>query len=262
MVDALSKFTILTILLFSLSCEFKSSPYSTKTPKIKRNETNMELIRTNEPTIGATFKIAFLSDTHNYYDQLNAAVKKINSNGPYAFVVVNGDITNYGMLEEFDETRKILNKLNTPYLVGAGNHDLLSNGHKIFHKMFGPTDFSLVYKNLHLIFFNNNNWETSGVVPDKNWVESVLMASTSQFRILIAHVSPIDRARFSADNSTEWETLVTTYGVNYFLNGHDHNPLVVDFAGIPRITIGSPSKGSFFELTVSPGGITHQKISF
>lgn len=262
MVAALSKITILAILLHFVSCEFKSSPYTTKTPKVKRNETNIELININEPTVAATFKIAFLSDTHNYYDELNSAVKTINKNGPYAFVVVNGDITNYGMLEEFDKTRSILNKLNFPYLVGVGNHDLLSNGNMIFLRMFGATDFSLIYKNLHLIFFNNNNWETSGAVPDINWVESELRTSTSQFRILIAHVSPVDQARFSPDISATWETLVTTYGVNYFINGHDHHSNVVDFAGIPRITIGAPSKGSFFELTVSPGGITHQKISF
>lgn len=264
MVAALLKITILNnlILIMFMSCEFKASPYTTQTPKIKRNETNIELINANEPNVASTFKIAFLSDTHNYYDQLNKAVKSINQNGPYAFVVVNGDITNYGLLEEFDETRKILNGLSFPYLVGVGNHDLLSNGDKIFLRMFGATDYSVVYKNVHLVFFNNNNWETSGVVPNRSWVETELMASTSQFRLLIAHVSPVDRDRFEPSISTEWETLVTTYGVDYFLNGHNHNPQESSFAGATQITIGSPSKGSYYELTIGPGGISHQKISF
>lgn len=262
MVEGVRKSWIHFIFLILLGCEFKASPYTTNTPKIKRNETNLELIMQNEPNVGPNFKVAFISDTHNYYDKLEQAVKAINSNGPYAFVVVAGDITNHGLLEEYDEARTMLNKLNVPYLMAIGNHDLLSHGDKIFARMFGATDYSVVYKNVHFIFFNNNNWETSGVVPDKNFVESQLQASTSPFKILISHVSPEDKDRFSDDVAQEWRTLVTTFGVNYYLNGHDHNPKVTTFGTGLRITIGSPEKSSFYELEVTPGGITYKKIHF
>lgn len=260
------EFEIRIILILSLftamSCKFNASPYATNTPKIRLNHVNLNLIKNEETVSGPNFKVAFIADTHNYYDELSKLIKKINKNGPYSFVVVAGDITNYGLLDEYDETRQYLNKLIFPYLVVIGNHDLLSNGEIIFNRMFGSEQFSLVYKNVHFIFFNNNNWESTGTIPDKPWVESALMASTSPFKVLVAHVSPQDKERFSDQSMSEWETLLTTYGVDYFFNGHAHNSIENEFGSTRRITIGAPSKGYYYELLVTSGGISHKKVPF
>jgi 3',5'-cyclic AMP phosphodiesterase CpdA len=219
-------------------------------------------IQDNESSIGSDFKIAFIADTHNYYDELNKLVNTINRNGPYSFIVVCGDITNYGLLEEYKETKRILQRLNYPYLVAVGNHDLLSNGNNIFLRMFGKTEFDFTYKNIQLIFFNNNNWESGGVIPNKKWVEMILKESTPQFRIMVSHVSPRDTKRFNYSMIAEWEDLMTTYGVNYYINGHDHNPTEYSFGSGVQITTGAPSKGFYYGINVTSGGITHQKISF
>lgn len=243
-------------------CRFNVSPYSGATSNFKMNENNLNRIRTQEPGVPTTFKVALISDTHNYYDQLDKLISKLNQNGPYAFVIVTGDITNYGLIEEYHQTRRLLNRLHYPYLVVVGNHDLLGNGSDIYKKMFGPMDFDLVYKNVHFIFFNNNNWEAHGRVPDIIWVEGKLASSSSPHRVLVAHVSPSDPERFMADEITAWENLVTAQGVNYFINGHNHNPAENPFAAATQITIGAPSKNVYYDLTISPAGVSHQKMGF
>jgi Icc protein len=262
MIRGSSKILIFFLFILVFSCRFKDSPYSAYAPELKKNSYHLELIKKQETSVGSNFKIALISDTHNYYENLSKLVEAINRNGPYSFTIVSGDLTNYGLYEEYDETLKRLDHLNYPYLVTIGNHDLLSNGSKVFGKMLGETDFSLIYKNVHFIFLNNNNWEAAGRIPNVPWLELTLASSPSPFRILIAHVPPNDTKRFSEQQISEWETLTTIHGINYIINGHNHNPATGNFGSANQITVGAPSKGSYFELIVSPGGITHKKISF
>src|SRR5690606_7595933 len=85
-------------LFFMASCKFNVSPYSADVPKLLLNEVNMKRIVEIEAQTGPDFKIAFISDTHNYYSELDRMIDSINANGPYDFIIVAGDITNLGHL--------------------------------------------------------------------------------------------------------------------------------------------------------------------
>jgi len=222
----------------------------------------MKRILSQEPQVAADYKIAFISDTHNYYDDLTDLVKALNRNGPYAFVIVAGDITNEGLREEYLKTEEILGKINVPHLVVIGNHDLLSNGEKIYDKLFGQMDFTFTYRNLTFVFANNNNWESGGAIPDLEFIESSLAGAATPDKILVTHVSPDDDERFTEEEVQKLETIVSSQGVNYLFNGHNHNPGEGIFGGATRITIGAPSKRVYAELIISAGGLTHQKVRF
>lgn len=253
----------LTLLFIVLDgCKYKLSTYTAETPEQKLNEVNLSRIKETEAAAGTTFKIALVSDTHNYYKELDQLIKTINSRGPYSFVIISGDITNLGLLEEYEKTRDFLNELRFPVLVAVGNHDLIANGDKIYPRMFGKSDFTFTYKNVDFIFFDNNNWENSGVAPDKGWIERQLSQSTASEKVLVAHVPPDDRDRFTDQQILEFENMLDGHGVSYFINGHNHNPGEAVFGNAVQITVGAPNKGSYFELLVTPGGITHQKVNF
>ncbi len=255
-------FLCLTIFLSFSSCKYKLSTYSADTPKQKLNAVNLARIEIQEATESPNFKIALIADTHNYYEELADMIDTINSRGPFSFVIVAGDITNLGLLEEYDNSRRFLNKLIYPYLVAVGNHDLLANGDPIYKKMFGHRDFAFSYKGIQFIIFDNNNWENSGTVPDTAWVEARLFESNASERILIAHVPPNDRDRFTDDQIKRWQELVDFHNIHYFFTGHNHTPEESTFGRATHITIGAPSKGSYFELMIGPGGIQHQKVDF
>ncbi|HXH74819.1 MAG TPA: metallophosphoesterase [Bacteriovoracaceae bacterium] len=250
------------LLTLFISCKFTHSPYQVGQQKLLQNETNLSTILRDQALTGPDFKIAFLSDTHNYYEDLRDLVKTVNNNGPYSFVIVTGDLTNHGLLEEYQKTKELLNDLNFPYLVVVGNHDLLSNGDKIFEKMYGKTDFNLTYKDIEFIIFNNNNWESGGVIPNTVFVAAALVASAAPFKILVSHVSLGDADRFSPAQVQSWENLVSVHGVDYVFNGHNHNPEETDFSSAKHITVGSPNKRVYFELIMNSGGLTHKKITF
>ncbi len=250
------------IFLFCLGCEFKLSPYSAKIPKQEKNTVTLARVKASESSAGSDFKVAFLSDTHNYYDRLGDAVKKINGNGPYAFVIVTGDVTNFGLVDEFEASVKEFNGLSFPYFVVVGNHDLLSNGKTVYERLFGETDFSFTYKDVLFVILNNNNWESSGPVPDLEWLRGVFSADSSGRRIIAAHISPEDADRFTSDEVRNWEQIIQDFSVDYVMHGHNHNPGEATRGGGFQITIGAPSKGSYYELIFSGGGVTHQKISF
>jgi 3',5'-cyclic-AMP phosphodiesterase len=254
-------FIYFAFLIILSSCKFNISPYSADTPDLKLNMVNLERIKASEPEDGPSYKIALISDTHNYYSDLDDLVKAINASGPYSFVIIAGDITNLGHLDEYNMARRYFNRLKFPYLVAMGNHDVISNGEKIFKRMFGEGNFAFEYKNANFIFLDANNWESGGKVPDMEWVEERLIAFNSPYKIIVSHVPLTDEDRFSNEQMSEWESMLSNQGVQFLLNGHNHNPTVGAFAGATMITIGASSKRKFFELIYN-GGFTYQKISF
>ena len=255
---------VLAFGLLFLSCgKFTVSPYVSSTPNSRLNQHQLQDIKSLEPTSSDTFKIVALSDTHNYYNEFSDQIDYINSkSGEYKFVIISGDLTNLGLLREFETTKKLLKKLRIPYVTAVGNHDLLSNGASIYRQMFGLTDYSFTFRQTKFIFFNNNNWESSGIVPNLSFVESELASSTSTNHVLVAHVSPQDKDRWNQEEKDDMQAIVDTYGVNYFLNGHDHNPGANTFGVATRVTVGASNKGKILELEISNAGVTHQFIDF
>lgn len=247
-----------------ISCgKFVVSPYVSNTHSARENSKQLKNIQTQESSANDTFKIAVISDTHNYYDELKKQVDYINSRkAEYEFVIVGGDLTNLGLLREFEAAKSFLDDLEIPYVSVVGNHDLLSNGSSIFDQMFGPKNFAFTYRQTKFVLFNNNNWESSGRVPDLGYVESELASSTSMNHILVAHVSPEDDKRWTKEEKDEMRALVDTYNVDYFLNGHDHNPGEGPFGNATRVTIGASSKGKILEVNISNAGVSHQFVKF
>jgi predicted phosphodiesterase len=249
-------------LIFLATCKFRTSPYSADVPKLHLNSSAISAVKKNEKRIPEQFKIAVISDLHNYYEDLHDVVNQINQDSSYAFTVIVGDITNLGLREEYEGVNSILYNLKNPFLVTSGNHDLLTNGQIIFNRIYGESDFTFDFRDLFFVFFNSNNWETEAKVPDIDWVREKLSNSNLPTKILITHVSLQDRMRFSEDEISTWSTLFREQNVSYVLNGHDHNPNESPSKGTKLITVGSISKRVYLELIISPQGVLHKKISF
>ena len=62
-----------------------------------------------------TLRIAFISDTHQWYTQTKAEIADINSRSNIDFVVHCGDMTDTGTTNEFRMFRNILRELKVPY---------------------------------------------------------------------------------------------------------------------------------------------------
>lgn len=253
----------LLLLIFILSCgKFNFSPYYSDVENENINAKNLSKILafSDASSAGASYSVAFISDPHDYYDGLEKQVKYINKNkSRFDFVIVSGDLSNVGLVSEFEKTKSYLDDLKIPYITTSGNHDLLINGAKIYKKIFGEDDYVFVYKDTKYILFNNNNWESSGA-PNTNWVKQEIENNTSTHLVLVSHVPPDDSLRFTSSLITQYRNLVIDNGVDYYLNGHKHSPSAGLFGGVPNITIGASSKEVIVDLKITPGGLSHEFI--
>lgn len=257
-------YVLISLLILLSSCgDLNFSPYVFDPENSKVNELNLDkLLFSSGPNAKSLsnndFSFVVLSDTHDYYDGLEAQISYINSNpSKYDFVVITGDLSNIGLQSEFEETKKRLDRLKIPYLTTIGNHDLLIDGELIYEYMFGNHTYAFDYKNTKLILFNNNNWESSNSVPDTNWVKNQLSTNPQKNTVLLSHVAPNDSARFTKSQIQDWKDLVNRHAVDYYINGHDHNPGDGTFGNSIQVTAGSSSKNVLLEMSIKDGEITH-----
>ena len=256
-------FIILLVCFHLLSCgKFVQSLYISDVDNTKYNDKNLKKIAARSSSFSNNFKVAVISDSHDYYSSLSKQVSYINRrSSEIAFVIHTGDATNLGISSEWEMFEEFITDLKVPFLIVIGNHDMLSNGTKIYKQMFGnKLDFSFEFKQTKFILYNNNNWESEGDAPNLTFLSNELVSSTATHDVLLGHVQADDDARYSSSEIDELENLVSTNGVEYIINGHNHNGGDGVFGGAIRVTAGSSVKGKLLILTITDGGITHEFV--
>lgn len=173
-----------------------------------------------------TLRIILMGDTQRFYEEADKFVKSANQQKDVDLVIHAGDISDFGLAKEFEWVNDIMSGLKMPYLAVIGNHDLLSNGAKVYRKMYGSFNFSFIYAGIKFIFFDSNSREYNfnGEVPDMDWIEEEL-ADTTQFdqAILVSHIPPFD-FDFDAALGERYAKLLSSNGkAKLSLHGHQHS---------------------------------------
>jgi outer membrane protein assembly factor BamB/predicted phosphodiesterase len=189
-----------------------------------------------------TWKFAHVSDTHigneTSVEDLKRTVRDINSNAEIQFVVISGDITEFGADEELKNAKSILDSLNKPWYIVPGNHDMnwSESGGNSFKKVFGAETFA--FKNHGFLFIGTNcgpNMRMSpGQVPRENlvWLDSVLKATPKQTPLVFVNHYPIDSG---LNNWYEIIDRLKSHNVQLVMCGHGHSNHHLDFEGIPGV---------------------------
>jgi len=165
------------------------SPYDTPVKTLDFNRTESEKISIDGIPPGDTFKIAVFSDTHEFYDNMADAITSINKRSDLQFVACCGDITNFGLANEFEGYLEEARKSKFPILTAIGNHDYRSNGYQIFDKLFGSPNFSVVSGTYKFVFFDDVLVENDYVSPNYEWLIDELSDSLHH-NIVLAHLPP------------------------------------------------------------------------
>src|SRR5687768_15088524 len=180
------KRSILTLTLIAVfilsgiySCsKFENTPYQIDKPKMTENlnSINLSKLLANEQNTDDTVTILFTGDSQRFYDELDDLVKVANGIPNIDFLLLAGDISDFGLLEEFMWIYERLEKLPFPYICVMGNHDLIARGSEVYTKMFGEKNFSFTYKRYKFLIHDTNSREYnfSGNVPDLNWLSGQL----------------------------------------------------------------------------------------
>jgi 3',5'-cyclic-AMP phosphodiesterase len=260
---------LIFLVLIVLGCEkpFSYSPFEATVPPGLRNSTakSLQKIHARESVTSKEFKIAVLSDAHYHFNDLRDAIDRINADTLVAFVVVTGDLTENGLLKEFEIFHKLMSGLNKPYLTLIGNHDYLSNGVEVYRQIFGPVNYSFFFKDLKFIMWDNVRWE-SNREPDWQWFRAQVSASREDQRealriIPFSHIPPNDGQL--ADSAAVIHNLFLENGIRLSIHGHKHEYSNEElYPGVRYVTTGSPDKRSYAELSISPDSVRVSKIRF
>jgi predicted phosphodiesterase len=139
-----------------------------------------------------SLKIAFLSDVHRSWQNLEKAVNLINQDN-FSLVIFLGDLTNVGEPEELLTGKKILDQIITPFYFLPGNHDVWYSRHlglapdtswqEVFKKEFLPACLTL--KGFNFIFINNAD-EKEGLTASA-WQEILDCLKIEQPTLVLSH---------------------------------------------------------------------------
>lgn len=117
------------------------------------------------PTSPERLRFVALGDTHDAYDELWDAVAAINRLPDVSFVVHTGDVSSYGLAQEYEWSARALSGLRVPAFVVVGNHDAISSGKAVYQELYGAFDFSFRYGAFKVVCFNSNALEFDGAAP-------------------------------------------------------------------------------------------------
>ncbi len=188
-------------------------------------------------------RFAFLADTHigtgNAKQDLRNSVKDINSIENIDFVILAGDATEYDFAGELDTVKKIMDKLNVPYHIIPGNHELKwsASGGEKFRELFGDDKFNVSYNGFRFIGVNQGPLMRMGegfiAREDLNWVKKQLkkMWPKRQPVFIVTHY-PINH---TVTNSYDFLEIVKHYNVQAIMHGHGHSNRLNDYSDIPGI---------------------------
>jgi len=221
----------------------------------------MMLVQISDIHVGPQFK----------KDVFEMTVQEINKMEPDA-VIVTGDLTENGMLNEFERVKEYLKQIkNKNLIVLSGNHDYRNTGYLLFKKFF-PS------KTIHE--FDDAVIVTLGTArPDRDegevgyrqnlWLLRTLSKYTNKTRIMAMHHHLISIPDTGSDKIIVLDAgdvlqTALTAKVNLVLCGHKHRPwmwnlgpLTIAYAG----TASSERMRGLFENTYNIITVGKGKIS-
>lgn len=257
------------VLLFG-ACEqvFEYTPYSAEVTA-GRQDTHAKNLAAlidieNQLTPGQSFRFSLVSDSHDYFNDLDDAVSVISKDDESLFVLHGGDLTHHGILMEYNITHHIMSKVGKPWLTVIGNHDFVTNGKIIYEQMFGEMNYTFTFNNCKFVFFNNNIWENYNIEPDFFWLEEALSEAGNYDHVfVIAHIPPWGD-QFTALYEQVYQDIVKSAGVSLSIHGHGHT----HYYGrkyndeMDYLIIGTPYKRSFCTVDVFPDTVIVNQIPF
>lgn len=229
--------------------------------------TNKNLERIKNLPVNDTVRFIFMADTQRWYDETEDFVESANRLSNVSFVIHGGDISDFGLTQEFKWVNEIMLKLKFPYLTVIGNHDLIANGPTIYKRMFGEFDYSFEFGNNKFVLINTNSREYAfdGSIPNLSWLRSQLSDNKeNKNTIVVAHVPPFD-ADFDPNLEQQYsQILAADPNVKFTLYGHRHSFYEGDYYndGVQYYLTTAMQKRGYFLITTWKGGYKVDRILF
>lgn len=243
--------TIFIITSFLIGCglpSVRSTPFSIPNDSDLLNESALSYLLANEPLRKNPLRFGIIADPQGNPGAFGQVVKHLDQNEDLDFVLVLGDITDFGLIQEYEWSKAAIKfSKTTPIIVVPGNHDGLGRGKEIFVRMFGSTDLSFIYKGVRFLLWNNNSLEFGRGFSFDFIQNGISQASFESEKIIIAsHMPPSSFKQEQKENlaSIKWDSAMIEHKERILASLHGHVHFTSIKNDIPPIaTIGIASAG-------------------
>lgn len=258
----------LLLIILAGSCEepFEYHPNEIRLKAHEQNLTQKYLEQLSQKPAVDTIRFIMMGDTQRFYDHILDFVASARTQPGIDFMLHAGDISDFGMAQEFRWVHSLLRELPFPYLTVVGNHDLLANGPRVYQQMYGPLNYSFDYGNTRFLMMDTNSREYNfdGHTPDLSWLAQTLTApgNTTQ-AVIIGHIPPFD-SDFDPALQEEFVRIQKDKGVLMNLYGHQHKTNIIHPYGddLPMIITNSMKGRSYYIIELWKGGYDAQEVIF
>jgi Icc protein len=261
-------FLIFCSILFS-SCEdlFQYNPNQIVLDDDEKNLNLKNIAKINSLPVTDTLRFIVMGDTQRWYDEATDFVRSANTQPGISFVIHSGDISDFGLSQEFKWINEIMLKLRFPYLTVVGNHDIVANGNLVYERMYGPLNYSFEHGQNKFIFINTNSREYNfnGAVPDLRWLQAELNGNTgNKNAVVVAHIPPFD-SDFDPKMQEQYaQMLAADPNVKFTLYGHQHTFKEGNFYddGVHYLVTTSMGDRGYIIITAWQGGYRTERVKF
>ena len=208
----------------------------------------MEIVQLSDIHVGSQFR----------EEVFEKVIDEINLLKPEA-VVITGDLTNEGLVEQYEKCKKMISQINVEKIIAiSGNHDYRNTGYLLFKNYFPFKKENDLGDDVVLITLNSTR-------PDRDdgevgyqqtlWLERTLKKYENKFKIVAMHHHLIGIPTTGSDRLTVIDAgdvlrTVLDSNVNLVLCGHKHRPWLWDFNTLSIANAGTTSSErvrGFFE---------------
>lgn len=205
----------------------------TRASLLNRNESLLRFAVTSDGHYGQ-------ANTHfsEYFSRISETINRFHSENKLNFCVVNGDIF-HDKPEYLQPAADSLKKLELPYYVTKGNHDMVSDA--VWESVWKMgVNHDVVMGNHVLLMGTTSNEKGTYLAPDQAWFESKLRQYKSAQNIFIfLHITPVKWTAHGVDAKEFQKLLKHSPNVRAVFNGHDHDQDGVKMlGGIPFLFDG------------------------
>lgn len=234
------------------------SPNQAYVPAPERHQTSRNLARLAPAaaTLATdTVRFVFIGDTQRFYDETEQFVTSVNQQRGIDFVLVAGDLSDFGLTREFRWVNQRLDRLRVPYLTVVGNHDVVGNGRAVYQHVYGPLNYSFLFRGTRFICLDTNGREYGfgRQVPDLPWLRQQLADTAGARRtVVVNHVPPTDEDFDPALVSAYAAAVRSCPSLVLHLSGHVHRYTAAQpfHDGITYLTTYSLAKHRYHILTL------------
>ncbi len=220
-------------------------------------------------------KIVQLSDIHvgsQFREEIfEKVIDEVNALKPDT-VVITGDLTNEGLVSEYEKCKDLVSKLNVDKVIAiSGNHDYRNTGYLVFKKYFPFQTINELSEDVVLVTLGTAR-------PDRNegevgyrqtlWLERTMKKYEDKITILAMHHHLIGIPDTGSERVTILDagdvlrTILDTK-VDLVLCGHKHRPWIWRFNNLSIVNAGTASSDrmrGLFENTYNIVNVDKNKL--